>query len=367
MKVWVRAPRAGRVLVATGSVLSVVATVHAAVNVRLLRRPSPPATRLPPISVLVPARNEAAGISACVHALAGPWEVVVCDDESDDGTAELARAAGARVVGGRPLPPGWVGKVWACAQLADEAAADSEILVFVDGDVVMSPGGVASAVALLIENELDVVCPFPRQLALGPAERMVQPLLQWSWLTLLPLRVAERSPRPSLTAACGQVVVLRRDALARAGGFVAIRTAVLDDVALVRAIKASGGRGGVVDGTAVASCRMYSDWASLREGYSKSLWSAFGSDPAAIAAAGALAVVWVLPPLAALRGSRIGAVGYLAGVAGRVVTARRTGGRALPDSLAHPISIGILGWLTARSVVLHRRGALRWKGRPVGR
>lgn len=86
-----------------------------------------------------------------------------------------------------------------------------------------------------------MVCPFPRQLAVGPAERLVQPLLQWSWLTLLPLGLAERSSRPSLTAACGQFVVLRREALERAGGFAAIRTAVVDDVALVRAVKASGG------------------------------------------------------------------------------------------------------------------------------
>jgi hypothetical protein len=285
-------------------------------------------------------------------------------------------------VAGQPLPPGWVGKVWACAQLAAEADAPAEaagpaeadeatetsaaeILVFVDADVVLSPGAVEAAVRLLLDSGLDIVCPFPRQVALGLAERLVQPLLQWSWLTLLPLRMAERSARPSLTAACGQFMVVRRDALARAGGFAVIRSAVLDDVALVRAIKACGGRGGVVDGTGLASCRMYTDWASLRAGYSKSLWSAYGSEPAAIAAIAALALVWVLPPVAALRGSRVGALGYLAAVAGRIVTARATGGRALPDAFAHPVSIGILGWLSARSVILHRRGALRWKGRPV--
>jgi hypothetical protein len=360
--------RAGRALVAVGSALSVAATVHAVVNGAHLRRPAHREVVLPRISVLVPARNEAAAIGACVRALAGPWEVLVLDDESDDGTGEVARAAHARVVAGQPLPAGWVGKVWACAQLADKAAPDSAVLVFVDADVRLGPGAVASAVTMLIDSELDVVCPFPQQLAIGPAERLVQPLLQWSWLTLLPLRVAERSSRPSLTAACGQFMVVRRDALERAGGFAAIRTAVLDDVALIRAVKASGGRGGVVDGTDLASCRMYTDWATLRDGYSKSLWSAFGSVPAAAAAVAALALVWVVPAAAAaLYGSPVGAVGYLAGVAGRVVTARRTGGRVFPDPLAHPASIGILGWLTARSVVLHRCGALRWKGRPVSR
>ena len=231
---------------------------------------------------------------------------------------------------GAALPPGWLGKPWACAQLA--AATDADVLVFVDADVRLAPGAVPAAVALLLAAGLDVVCPFPRQLAVTPAERLVQPLLQWSWLTTLPLRLAERSPRPSLTAACGQFLVVRRAALERAGGFAAVRAAVFDDLALVRAVKASGGRGGVVDGTALATCRMYASWPELRDGYGKSLWAAFGSPPAAVAVLAGLTLVYVVPPIAALRGSRAGLAGYLAAVASRVVAARATGGRAWPDA-----------------------------------
>jgi hypothetical protein len=239
------------------------------------------------------------------------------------------------------------------------------VLVFVDADVRLRPGAVDAAVALLTGSGLDVVCPFPRQEAVTLAERLVQPLLQWSWLTTLPLRAAERSPRPSLTAACGQFLVIRRGALERAGGFGTVRGAVLDDVALVRAVKAAGGRGGIVDGTDLATVRMYDGWPAVRAGYGKSLWSAFGSGPRAAGVVGLLTLVYVVPPLAALRGSRVGAIGYAAGVASRVVAARRTGGRVLPDVLAHPVSIGLVGVLTADSVRGHRRGTLRWKGRPV--
>jgi hypothetical protein len=290
-------------------------------------------------------------------------DVLVLDDGSSDDTATLAAAAGARVLAGAPLPSGWLGKPWACAQLA--AATDADVLVFVDADVRLAPGAVAAAVALLGETGLDVVCPFPRQLAGTVPERLVQPLLQWSWLTTLPLRLAERSPRPSLTAACGQFVVVRRGALERAGGFAAVRAAVLDDIALVRAVKASGGRGGVVDGTSLATCRMYGGWAELRDGYSKSLSSAFGTGPRAGAVLGGLLLAYVLPPLAALRGSRVGALGYAAGVASRVIAARRTGGQVVPDVLAHPASIAALGWLTARSYRERRRGRLHWKGRAL--
>jgi hypothetical protein len=196
-------------------------------------------------------------------------------------------------------------------------------------------------------------------------ERLVQPLLQWSWLTTLPLRLAERSPRPSLTAATGQFLVVRRAALDRVGGFAAVRGEVLDDIAIVRAIKASGGRGGVVDGTHLATCRMYDGWPELRDGYGKSLWSAFGSKPGAVAAVAVLGLAYVVPPVAALRGSRVGLIGYAAGVASRIVAARRTGGRSVPDSLTHPLAIVAFGYLTLRSHWLRRRGTLRWKGRRV--
>jgi hypothetical protein len=363
--------------VAVGSALAAAGAVHAAINAQLLRHPSLGPAAAPgaasraaarpqgtdPPAILVPARNEAAHIADCVRSLAEQGEVVVLDDGSTDDTRELAAAAGARVIAGAPLPAGWLGKPWACAQLA--AAGDAPVLVFVDADVRVAPGAVAAAVALLDEAALDVVCPFPRQLAETVAERLVQPLLQWSWLTTLPLRLAETSSRPSLTAACGQFVVVRRAALERAGGFAAIRDAVLDDMALVRAIKASGGRGGVVDGTDLASCRMYAGWPELRAGYGKSLWAAFGSPSRAAAVVALLGTAYVLPAAAAVRGSRLGALGYLAGVASRVLAARRTGGRVWPDALAHPVSVLVFGYLTASSWRARRTGRLTWKGRAI--
>jgi hypothetical protein len=207
----------------------------------------------------------------------------------------------------------------------------------------------------------DLVSPHPRQETGSVAERLVQPLLQWSILTTLPLRVAERSPRASLAAANGQFLVVRRGAYERAGGHVP--DAVLDDLALVRAIKRSGGRGGVVDGTPLATCRMYSGWPELRHGYGKSLWSAFGGPVGSGGVVGALSLAYVVPAVAALRGSRVGMLGYLAGAVGRIVSARRTGGSVV-DSFAHPVSVVLFGYLTARSHMQHARGQLTWKGRP---
>lgn len=342
-----------------GAALAIAGAAHATVNARLLRRPVDGAVRSR-VSVLVPARDEAERIAACVDSIDGADEVLVLDDGSRDATSALARAHGARVIAGAPLPAGWLGKPHACAQLA--AAASGEVLVFVDADVRLRPGAVRAAVHLLESSGLDLVAPHPRQETGTLSERLVQPLLQWSFLTTLPLRVAERSARPSLSAANGQFLVVRRAAYERAGGHVP--DAVLDDLALVRAIKRSGGRGIVVDGRSLATCRMYTSWAQLRDGYEKSLWAAFGGPAGSAAVIGALGLAYVVPAVAALRGSRVGMVGYLAGVLGRMVSAQRTGGRVL-DSFAHPVSIALFGYLTARSHVQHKRGRLAWKDRAL--
>lgn len=366
--------RPGRAVVRICAGLSVAGALHAAVNTRLLRRPVLPAPVVAgPVAVVLPVRDEAASVTGCLAAVLDQrgvpdLRVVVVDDGSTDGTAGLVAAVPddrVRLLTAAAPERGWLGKPSACAQGA-AAAEDAEVLVFVDADVRLMPDAVAAAVALLEAHDLNLVSPWPRQLTGSTAERLVQPLQQWLWATLLPLRAAERSPRPSLAAANGQFLVVRAAAYQRAGGHAAVRGEVLEDIALLRAVKATGGRGVVVDGSTLAACRMYDGWPGVREGYAKSLWSAVGGrPPAAGAAALALSAVWLLPPLAALTGSRAGLVGYAAGVFSRAVTAGATGGRAWPDALAHPVSIALLDLLVLHSLRGRRHGRLQWRGRPV--
>jgi hypothetical protein len=339
--------------------------VHAVVNTRLLRVPTATTTGVR-ASVLLPVRDEAARVEPTLRSLLAQegvdLEVVVLDDGSSDGTADVVRRVAdgdprVRLLEGRPLRLGWLGKPHACQQLAEAAARTSDVLVFVDADVVLAPHAVAATVALLEETGLDLLSPYPRQEAPG-ATALVQPLLQWSWLTFLPLRLAERSPRESLSAANGQLLAVRRTAYDRAGGHAAVHDQVVEDVELLRAVKRTGGRGGVCDGTALATTRMYGSWDELVTGYTKSLWTL------PLPTVALLALLYVVPPLAALRGSRAGAVAYAAGVAGRVVTARRTGG-PVATSAAHPMSVAVLCLLAGRSRLHRRRGTLTWKGRQL--
>lgn len=369
-----RVARVARGLTWAGSLGAVALTAHTVANLRALRVPplEPPPVR-ERVSVLVPVRDEEHRVGGCLASLLDQvgvpdLEILVLDDQSADGTAAVVAAVAdrdprVRLLTGDPLPPGWLGKPHACEQLG--RAATGSVLVFLDADVRLAPQALAATVAVLREHGLDLVSPYPRQLARTPAERLVQPLLQWSWMTTLPLRLAERSPRPSLSAANGQLLAVDAGRYRRAGGHAAVRAEVIEDVALLRAVKRAGGTGGVVDGTAVATCRMYTGWTELRDGYSKSLWAAFPSPAAAAAAVGLLGLCYVVPAAAALGGSAVGAAGYLAGVTGRYLVAERTGGRSLPDSLAHPASIALFGWLTARSWRLRRSGGLQWKGRAL--
>ena len=336
-------------------------TAHTAVNARLLRQPirEPLQVRT---SVLLPVRDEERRLEPCLRSLLaqddnGLMQIVILDDGSADGTLALVR----RLVGddrrcvvleGASVPEGWLGKPHACQQLADAADPTARVLVFLDADVVLEPHAIAATVATLQSTGLDLISPYPRQEAEG-WPRLVQPLLQWSWLTFLPLRIAERSQLASLSAANGQLLAVRSDTYRRAGGHASVRDQVVEDVALLRAFKRVGGRGGVVDGTSLARTRMYDDWLALRDGYAKSLHSTPVGVPVL------LTFLYLLPLLGRHRRSA-----YAAGVLGRLISARRTGGR-LGDAFLHPVSVAAYVVLDSRSRRMKRAGTLSWKGRPV--
>ena len=346
----------------------VLLLVQTVVNAFLLRRPARGGHVMEQVSLLLPVRDEADRVTECLRSLLcqrglTDAEVVVYDDASTDGTADVVRALGGarvRLLAGSDLPDGWLGKPHACAQLA--ATASGSILVFIDADVVLADDAVAGAISLLRSRRLQYVSPYPRQLTGSLLERLVQPLLWWSWLSFLPLRLAERSRRPSMAAANGQLLVVDADAYRNAGGHAVVKDAVVEDMALARSLARSGARGVFVDGSAIARCRMYAGPRALVDGYAKSAWCAFGRPAGAVAAALAFVTIAVLPwaLLGVTNWAWPAAVG---GPAGRLVAAWRSGQRPLVDALAHPLSAVAFAVIVAISLRRHRTGKLAWKSR----
>ncbi len=241
-----------------------------------LVRPDPPPADAPLVSLLIPARNEERSIARCVAgALAQRYprfEVLVLDDASTDGTADvLARFADdprLRVLRGRPLPQGWVGKSFACQQLG--AQARGAWLLFLDADTEPQPGLVAALLTCARRRQLDLVTVFPF-LELGTFwERVLLPPFLAFITSIYPVERFERSgTRSDEVLANGQCIFVRRSAYEAIGGHSAVRNEVLEDVHLAQAIHAAGFRVGGLEGLEYLRARMYHNGPEVVEGLAK--------------------------------------------------------------------------------------------------
>lgn len=236
------------------------------------------------IAVLIPLRNEADNVSGLIETLQAQAGVsrahfyLLNDNSEDETLALLQRQINGdqrfTVIDGAALPSGWLGKPWALSQL--ENASSEEIIITMDADVRLQPYALSSATMMLHTSGLHFISPYPKQIAGTFAEKLIQPLVHWTWIATLPLRFAARSHRPSMAVANGQFLLVRRSALARVGGFASISSEVLDDVMLARTLMRAGFNGTAAEGASIAQTRMYSSFAQIRAGYGKSLWKAFG-------------------------------------------------------------------------------------------
>ena len=368
-------------LIAFQAVLWLIALSNTWV-LRRARQHYPPA-HLPRISVLVPARNEEANIERCVASLLAQdypdFEVLVLDDESTDGTGcILARLAAAdprlRVLSGRPLEPGWLGKNWACAQLAAEATG--ELLFFTDADTYHQPHALRELAAALAGERADLLTGFPRQEVLTPGEAFIVPFLVWISYCFMPLALAYRLRLPALSTAVGQALLFRRAAYEAIGGHAAARDAIVEDLALARRVVAGGYRWRLARLTDVVACRMYRGGRAAVDGLSKNLLAVFDFRLIPYLFAWAWLLVLFLKPWLAVAlyaaGRPIGVPMALVAVCIGLALAlwlfvyRRL---ALPlwPALLYPVTMSLIGGVALRALWLGLRGRLVWKGRGLGR
>ena len=322
------------------------------------------------ILVLAPMRNEAENIFEFVSALSAQsgvskLTVLLINDSSTDKTLEYMREAIRHdsrfsIMDSPALQSGWLGKV--SALHSGYLSAQAEYIVTLDADVRLKPNALVRSINQLDDLKLDFLSPYPRQIAKTFSEKLVQPLLHWSWMSTVILRLAEKSPRKSTAVGNGQFFVVRKSALDTVGGFASVSNQILDDIELARSLIAAGFKGVVTEGSAIASTRMYSSFDEIRQGYGKSLWKAFGGVFGSVIASLFIFTTGVLPVILAAQGYLIGFLIYLLITLTREISALRSRSNPLYAFL-HPLSSLLLIYLICYSWL--RRGRIQWKGRTV--
>jgi glycosyltransferase involved in cell wall biosynthesis len=257
--------------------LALISLVSAAIpalvfflNLRLYQPPPTTAAgvTVPSVSILIPARNEAAGIGEALEAALRTrgvaFEIIVMDDSSTDGTGEIVQSFAridprVRLATAPALPPGWNGKQHACWALAN--AARYPALCFVDADVRLQPDCIARMSAFLTQQNDGqanaLVSGFPRELTGSPFEWLLLPLIHFVLLGFLPVGRMRAGTDPAFAAGCGQFFMARRDAYFATGGHSQIRLTMHDGLRLPRLFRQHGYRTDLADLTALATCRMY--------------------------------------------------------------------------------------------------------------
>ena len=336
--------------------------------VLLWRVPRPAAVggRSGPVSIVVPARDEAANLPLLLASLVpqlGPGdELVVVDDHSTDGSAGVAARAGATVVAAPPLPDGWAGKQWACHVGA--MAASNPTLVFLDADTRLRAGGLARIAALGARPGLTSVQPF--HLVPRWSERLAaffNIVAIMGTLSCTPL-----GRRLSPVGAFGPCLATPTSDYRLVGGHEAARSSVLDDLALAVAYRRAGLPVRILGGRGTIDFRMYpGGLRDLVAGFTKNLGTAAVAvrPGAALAVAGWLAAC-VAPLVLAARSPWVAAACYLAVALQVGVHLRRLGTFGPVASLAYPIGLALFLVVFVRSLlVTYGRGSVSWKGRTI--
>jgi len=338
-------------------------------------------SRLPRVSVLVPARNEEVTIEDCLRSLLEQdypgFEVLVLDDQSTDNTAAILQRLAAEypnliVLNGAPAPEKIAGKNWACTQLAEKAAG--ELLLFTDADTEHQPGMLKGVVGAMLGEKADMLSGFPRQVVKSWGERLLVPFFTWASLNFIPLGLAYLMRSTVLSVAVGQLMIFRRDAYQAVGGHAALGTSFLDDIVLARRIKAIGKRWRVLSIADLVSCRMYRSSQRAYEGLTKSLFGAFGYRllPYVFITLWLTCLAWV-PIVVYLLW-----LGGLAPLANPLMLTACLGLAFLTWlvayieirvplylALLYPLTILANTWVMLRSLVFTLAGKLRWKDRAL--
>ncbi len=326
------------------------------------------------ITAIVPARDEAQLIGRTIEGLLRQGRglrIVVVDDQSRDGTGDIAKSVGGTdctVVAGAPLPGGWVGKLWALEQ--GRSAVQTPLTLLIDADIELRPGLVGALLARLRRDNRSLVSLMAVLEMRSAWEKLLVPAFVYFFKLLYPFRLANASGR-SVAAAAGGCVLVESAMLTRIGGFAAFRGALIDDCTLARRVKVAGGRTWIGLTHGVVSHRRMDSLRNIWRMVQRSAYAQLRYSVTLLGLCAALlAVAFWVPPAAILAGdTRVRALGLIAFTA-MVITYVPTlwfYKRSPLWALALPITGTLYLLMTISSAVRYWRGSgAAWKGRVYG-
>lgn len=337
--------------------------------------------RPPLVSIMVPARNEAENIKMCISSLTKQdypnIEILVLDDNSNDDTSQIIKRISekddrVKLFTGKPLKEGWIGKSYACHQLAKHAKG--KYFIFTDADTLHFKNAVSSSIGCLIKNKLDALSAIPKQIMVSIHERLVVTWVHFGILSLLPLVMVKKSKYPLFCTANGQFMLFRRNVYKKIGGHRSIKTKILEDIHISKQVKRHGYKFMIFDGSKNIYCRMYRDFRGLVKGFSKFMFAAFDFKVFNITVAISFVSVlflfpFILLPLGILLFNwpdliiNLTIIQILIVLTMRIILSIRLRNRIL-DTIFHPVSMVYIILLCINSVLQSKFGeGAYWKDR----
>jgi hopene-associated glycosyltransferase HpnB len=329
----------------------------------------------PSVLAVVPARDEAASIAQSLGSLLAQdypqLSITLVDDDSTDDTQEIASGLGSRltVLTGAPCPPGWSGKLWAIAQGIGAAEDGAEFVLLTDADIVHAPTHVATLVAQAERDDLDLVSEMAALACESFAERALIPAFVFFFQLLYPF-ASVNDPLRAAAAAAGGTILIRRRALKRIGGVAAVRHALIDDIALATAVKA-GGRIWLGHSGLARSIRRYRGADEIWRMIARTAYVQLCFSPFRLAAClVAMALAWIVPPLAALVGPGaahlLGILAWAALAWSYLPTLRRFGVSTIWAPALPLVALFYMAATVGAAANHHFGAGVRWKGRTYG-
>lgn len=239
-------------------------------------------SKLPFVSILVPARNEEENIKNCVTSLLEQeypnFEVVVLNDSSEDRTGDILKSIqqsypGLKVITGKQLVEGWTGKTYACKQLAEETKG--EWLLFTDADTTHKKSSLKEAMYTALYRNADLLSVFPKNEMITFSEKLIMPMLYFTSFVLLPHYFVDKKGFVKFGMAVGPFMLFRRSAYDKIGGHESVKHSILEDVNIAKKIKAAGLQLVVADGQSRCTVRMYRNFKEIWNGFSKNIFAGF--------------------------------------------------------------------------------------------